>query len=289
MATETRYRKSLSNHNEVAHIWAQQVQGEGYAGNMFFREDSIYSYGCHFRIARFVRKNGETVVLFNSAGYSSSTAKHKSIVRRAISHYKVYTVPHLDGFTSDQHEKNVAHFEEEANDLIKKAVRARTSTEWLLNSAIQSLMDMKHYASLFDVTLTEPQQALINQMEEGTLLSPETREKLRQKEAERKRIALEVNKHKIEEWINGERNTFPSSVEKIFLRRSGDNVQTSHGVTVTALEARLLYRKLKSNAPVKGATISHFKVVGFNGKVLTIGCHKILMTEIERFAKTQNW
>ena len=37
-------RRVLKNHDEVCHVWAQQTQSEGRAGNIFFRDKSIYSY-----------------------------------------------------------------------------------------------------------------------------------------------------------------------------------------------------------------------------------------------------
>lgn len=47
-------RKTLSDRSEVAHYWANKVQPEGKAGNMFYVGDKIYSYGYHFCIARHV-------------------------------------------------------------------------------------------------------------------------------------------------------------------------------------------------------------------------------------------
>jgi hypothetical protein len=58
---------------------------------------------------------------------------------------------------------------------------------------------------------------------------------------------------------------------------------------VPALEARLLYQALKGGIYVKGRQIGHYYVSSFNGKVLHIGCHKLEITEINRFAKSQNW
>ena len=73
----------FSSHNEVAHIWASQSQSEGRAGNIFFENGVIYSYGRHFPVARFAPEYGD-IALFTSRGYSSSTGKHKGIIRAAI-------------------------------------------------------------------------------------------------------------------------------------------------------------------------------------------------------------
>jgi len=50
-------RRVLRSNADVAHVWAQQVQDEERSGNMFFEGDTIYSYGHHFPIARFVKKD----------------------------------------------------------------------------------------------------------------------------------------------------------------------------------------------------------------------------------------
>lgn len=79
-------KKALGSHSMVAHVWAQQSQSEGYASRMHFTHETIYSYGEHFPMAVFVTNDaGETVCAVNTDHYSSSTGKHQSHVRRAIS------------------------------------------------------------------------------------------------------------------------------------------------------------------------------------------------------------
>lgn len=76
-------RIALKDRHEVAHYWANKVQAEGRAGNVFFHGDKIYSYGRHFVIARHLP---EGVVVFSERGYSPSTGQHQSIVRQATGH-----------------------------------------------------------------------------------------------------------------------------------------------------------------------------------------------------------
>lgn len=81
---------------DVAHCWAHQTQSEARtpgSGNLFFRDDTIYSYGAHFPIARIVKmRNGESAVLFTTRDYSNTTAKHKSEVLGACRHMPVFRV-----------------------------------------------------------------------------------------------------------------------------------------------------------------------------------------------------
>lgn len=82
-------RKHLKDLQEVAHYWANRVQPEGEAGNLFYRTSElgsmIYIYGSHFCIARLLPAPSNVVIL-TTRGYSPSTARHVSIVRRAASH-----------------------------------------------------------------------------------------------------------------------------------------------------------------------------------------------------------
>ena len=74
----------FSNSREVCHQWAAQNQSEGKAGNVFFRDSTIYSYGHHFPMARvYTLDNGGRVALFNPNRYSSSTSQQQSHTRSA--------------------------------------------------------------------------------------------------------------------------------------------------------------------------------------------------------------
>jgi len=76
--------KKVFKSDEVAHIWASQSQSEGRnsARNIYFEGTTIYSYGSHFPLARFV--NGR--VLVTNRSYSVTTSKQLYGVRRAINH-----------------------------------------------------------------------------------------------------------------------------------------------------------------------------------------------------------
>lgn len=53
----------------------------GMGSHMYIDEDTIFSYGSHFPIARRV---GANVYEFNEAKYSRTTSKHQGYVRGAI-------------------------------------------------------------------------------------------------------------------------------------------------------------------------------------------------------------
>lgn len=75
--------KTVFENSMVAHVWAQQTQAHGKSNNgqFYFDGRCIYSYGSHF-LAGFVVD--ENTVLINANGYSVTTSKHMSYVRRAV-------------------------------------------------------------------------------------------------------------------------------------------------------------------------------------------------------------
>ena len=102
-------KKVFANHSDVCHVWAQQSQKAGRANNIFFENSIIYSYGYHYKMAKIHDTNGD-IVLINSRGYSSSTAKHTTYVIRAISHLKSLYCPVVDPQNEADHAENVKYF-----------------------------------------------------------------------------------------------------------------------------------------------------------------------------------
>jgi hypothetical protein len=94
--TEAKQRKSkrqkhVFDTGEIPHLWAHKVQdsARNAQGNLYFENETIYSYGSHFPIARHVvdnltKKTSRPAVLFTTRGYSVTTNRHISAVRSAI-------------------------------------------------------------------------------------------------------------------------------------------------------------------------------------------------------------
>lgn len=95
-----RTRTVFGSHANTAHVWAQQSypRGKSSDGRMWFDGPTIYSYGTHFPIARFLdkRHDGKQVVLFTEARYSVSTGAHISHVRGALYGLDVIVIPVSD-------------------------------------------------------------------------------------------------------------------------------------------------------------------------------------------------
>lgn len=278
-------KRVFSNHAEVCHVWAQQGQSEGKASRIFFEGPSIYSYGRHFEMARFIDAN---TVFITSRRYSVSTAKHLSLVRGAVSHKTVFEVP---SFT--YHAENVRYYIERAREYFDKAKRARTSTTWLLGVAKHTVTILREYLEQFPTPIPESHAELWTALDRGTYLDSEVQASLLKKEREAKKAELESQRlarearereeqERLEKWIAGELGYGYFSAMR--LRVKEGEVQTTHGAKVPVIEARKLYRALKAGLDVVGQQVGYYRVTRVTDSELVIGCHNIPMSEVERIA-----
>lgn len=120
-------QRYIHTESMVAHIWAQQ--GEQTAartsrGTIYFKDESIYSYGSHFEIARFLPETyqGKRIVAFTKEEHSNPTSGHKRAVRSALDGLDSVIMIDVDKVTG------VDNFATETNTarLVRAYVNART-------------------------------------------------------------------------------------------------------------------------------------------------------------------
>ena len=113
----------MVSHEDVAEAF---VNGRKATGSRMFCEKNykdewvVYSYGTHFPIA--VDKG--SYYLFNSEGYSNSTAKHKSIVRRKLTGL-VLELPNCD---PDRMPERIEKLKKIISDAKDKLTRVRSES-----------------------------------------------------------------------------------------------------------------------------------------------------------------
>ena len=147
----------FSNHAEVCHIWANQNQSNGRAGNIFFEDKIIYSYGMHFPIAKFAQTpKGTKFVLFNHDDYSISTSQHKNHVSGAIdtSTYNIITCP--SDLWGDM-ESVLCWFESQIEDQYLKAGRARIRGQSYINQAENHIADYNWLCDQYTINRPLPE------------------------------------------------------------------------------------------------------------------------------------
>lgn len=280
----------FKNNAEVAHIWASQTQHEGRGSNLFFEGTKIYSYGRHFCVANFVRPN---VVLFNSAKYSNSTAKHQAYVWRAIpGGVMVFQVPDVD--PSFGHKKNLEYLFLTIKNTVFDATKSTKRTAYLLEVARQTQQLAIEYAVAFNIPLVDEIMCDIVAYDLPDL--SERIEAQREKAANREAIEEAKRQEKYDKlrklvrvWQAGnlEQDAI-YALPEVYLREKDGSVQTSHGAIVPIKDAHVLYRMIEAGKDIVGHRIGSYTVISLNG-VLTIGCHKIEREEIKRFASVMGW
>jgi hypothetical protein len=169
-ATTKKRTKQVFPTAEVFHKWASQSQLEGRnpTRNVFFRNQTIYSYGHHFPIASFVDEklakrinHGASdsvcpVVLFTNRTYSNTTAKHISLCRRAITHCRiVYCAnPEVSRLDNDSHAKNIRDLIVDIETFCESEAKAvKNSYTASISNAISNLAN---YVALFKLKTIKP-------------------------------------------------------------------------------------------------------------------------------------
>lgn len=289
-------RKVVTTH-EVAHLWAHKAQSEARnSGKTFyFYEETIYSYGGHFPIAKHAKDaQGRDVVLFTTASYSVTTSGHKSDVRSAIpASVEVYLVSD----PSASPERNFRDYQRDFETKVKAVADARTKRS-----------KAKRYTELEEITHHA------NKLAEGFGLAErltlpdlpgimDAVNEIRAREAEAERLAeIEYQRQQeirraelaevVERWKNGE-NVYGREYyhPETFLRVHGGEVQTSRGASFPVSHAvkalRIIDKVKETGNPYQrnGHTVhlGHYDLdsIDAEGNVVA-GCHYVPYAEIER-------
>ena len=288
-------KKVFSSHNEAAHIWASQSQNEGRAGNIEFEGQTIYSYGRHFPVARFAPEFGD-IVLFTSRGYSSSTGKHKGIIRAAIpdSYQVIYCddpsrpPSHNLGIWANRAERLRADFDKNT----RKITRGNLASELFENNATAF--------SYCEATLTPPPQWINMSDSEGNargyvIEAARLRDAKRAiKQAENNRIAALESADRLALWLTGENvNTNGFQFSDTLLRIKGEQIETTRGAKIPVSDALKIYPLLartkrnggKIEAGLHNINLGAYRFNSFDGENLIVGCHVIAWDQIEKMAQ----
>jgi hypothetical protein len=284
-------KKIFSNSQEVCHIYASQSQSEGKAGNIFFENESIFSYGKHFEICRYYQK--ENCFLFTVRNYSNSTAKHKNHVSRAISHKKVFHVPSLDAI----HETNIDFYINSIKENVCKALKARENASCFQLQAESLKREVKDYIKAFNLALIDKSQAdflnneIFTQAEKLKIVEKQAKaEKQREVKRENQRKLWEAreaerlldNKEKCLLWRKGQLKTSLPYDLPVMLRIKNGMIETSKNAKVDLLEGKKLFEAVKSGQDVCGYKIGVYTVEKIENDIIKIGCHNIPLSEAEK-------
>jgi len=273
--------KRIQTPQNVAHLFANQLQSEAttQGRNFYFNGKSIYSYGSHFCIAKFVDND---TLLFTERSYSNTTAKHIAQVRNATSHKeRIYcynpTGTHTDNFN---------HWFNEAEYNIKKLSNARKPENYILE--LQRIKArVEKYANYFGIETPKPLEFLLSITDKAeTKEYLETKQKLI--EAENKRKELEAKKEhakQLKKWKKFEQNSLYVRNGFDYLRKDSENFQTSQGVKIPLAIGLRFYNSIVNKTIKVGDNFLDYTISEVNNKLIKIGCHTITLKEINAIVK----
>lgn len=279
----------MSDHNSVAHAWANQTGRARKGFNMFYDGRTLYSYGSHFPIARITDvqlSDGRGVILFTSKGYSVSTAKHKSITRRAIdySRFAVFEVELVNASTPEAHLANYEALIGRARESLQKAKRARVYASMHTDDALNAIGDANAYSAVFGldmphltvVELDAASAAIVERANQQRAAA-----ELAQAKAARERALRE--RETLREWLCGAA-VYPPHTRVPYVRVHGDQVETTWGARVplndalrawTLMKAARNERRALTVTPNGGLRVGDFTVSAINETGMRVGCHYI--------------
>lgn len=290
--------KTVLDKNEVAHRWANQLQSEGRTAgrNFYFHGDTIYSYGGHFPIAKHVtNKKGERAILFTFRGYSNTTAKQIHVTRMACSHKNIILVDTPTDLTIKTFDGYINKIKSEL-----KGLGTARKPEKYIDPAMYYFGEAKKYADFFGLKLPKELIKLIDSVNSG-----EYKQYLI-KEADRiaKEKAKREKEHK-KQFIESIALFRSFEVERLYnrlfdrdyLRYNPETkrVETSQGVEIPTEAARRAYNWIKETVKAGGCNgecsykILDYEVKSVTPELVTIGCHKIDLSEIEQIAVKLGW
>lgn len=280
--------KKVHTPENVAHLFANQSQNEARTAtnNFYFNNDTLYSYGSHFAIAKHVNN----AVLFTTRTYSVTTAKHIRYVKSALSH-KTLIYCHNPAASINDNFNSFLKEAENCHGLVTSAKQQRSKIKAF--SELAYINDKANkFAAFFDLDIKTNYPKLYSALNLDIEGITEYREKAAkldeaQKLAAQKREAAK-HKEQLKKWRSGLINTLYLRDGFDYLRIEGQNIRTSQGVEISQTAAKLLYKNLNSN--LIGHYVDHkYEITELNDKFIKIGCHTITIKEIKKLANSLNW
>lgn len=288
---------------EVTHLWVHRRQDEARnsGDTLYFKGDTIYSYGPHFPIARHL-PNG--AIAFTTDSYRQTTARHISLVRQAIPSSKRLIFVHNPCMTADRSDREIA--EGKAIDLLASAAKRRSDRRRIddQTEALGIAEEFNEYAEAIGSAERIDLEPIRGA--DLALLRQRIIERQAEQAAEERRKEEEAGRRladKVEAWRNfGDANSWEIRNAPVALRldvhrtpaypiNGQQVVETSRGARIPAEDAKRLWpviqrcmtgeRDYEVGMELGGYRLTKIRRDGS----IVVGCHDIAFAEIERIAR----
>jgi RecG-like helicase len=272
-------KKVFSSADEVCHVFAKQSQYEGQAGNVYFYDKELFSYGSHYVIARFISQDN---VLLSTNTYSSSTSRHLRLAARALNHKNIIPVYQVNKSISEL----FTHYTYQINNNLKKAVKAIKNRDSYLSYALHNYNEIENYLSYVSPQEYKKELKALKKLVTFPDLSgiKKAIQAEKEEEKQKKKYREKELSEKIELWKNNKSDYHLYYTDTVYLRVKNDFVETSYGARVSLASARILYALINAKRDINGHKIDGFTVISYLDGILKIGCHKIPQIEIDRIS-----
>lgn len=282
--------KKARNNQDLAHQFAtighdkeESLQGS----NFYFEDGTIYSYGRHFPIAKYITFEGKKHLLVTKLGYSNSTAKHINYFNNASRHIdKIYT------YDIEKPFNNISLFK---NSLT--ASRARLATARKKHIYIEQIQNecetLQKYISYLEGLKDKNLKTTIKELKKvykdfSSIDEDFNTEKLRseiKRQAEKQaRAKLKKDKEAINKFLNFETHYIGGlTFDVLRYNEKTQRVETTQRVEIPVEIARRLQNELKEGAVKEGDKVMHYTVRSMNKKHISIGCHRFEIAYLVNF------
>jgi hypothetical protein len=266
----------FSSIDDVIHAYAQRPNNpntEGRTaggGNVFFDGVSLYSFGRHYELARYLDSN---TVLINDLGYSKTTGKHISKARYALSQYDIFNVTECDPMQ--------VRISLEA---IRKRLATARKPEKYVSEALHIIERYnewrQYHADHLEAFQRRPGYTPTELPIIGELLqlinAEDFTERIKAaKDAEKKRkaTAAESFRSAFRNFEPFEKYRNAAGLPYSLIRINGDQVETSQNVRIPIDEARRAWRLYELGMIRSGDTVGGYRVIHSTKETIRIGCH----------------
>ena len=282
---------------DIAHAFAYANAEDRETANgasLYYENDTIYSYGRHFPVARKIRdRHGNTqFVLFNDSGYSKTTSSHQSMVKAAL-FQETITVSDPEaspkGLAKDLTDRMI-----DAAFFLSNAKGERRKKEYLkeikiISSHLLIIVDFYRIKSKLPKLIRD----IYNMHGDDELIPFVTERAIKEKKKlrafiKKKQILIEKQREQeyqeelenIQRWKSFEIDSISLRlVGKSFLRVTAEGVNTSQGISIPMAEAIRLIQLIEVKQIIGAKVNDLYTVSAFNG-LLQVGCHSIERAEV---------
>ena len=281
------------NNGNVAHSFVYRDNGKG--GNFEATNGTLWSYSSVLAI----HKDKWIVVSDNIRNYSSTSRRHYSHLCNAINDWDMVAITYYNE-PQDMRFEPKRRINDEIEDAVKsikqmliRQSRARTRTYF---DAIEARMsNTKKLIAIYGVDKRSGGYRELLKYEDIEALKENYKDMIAgYKKIEDKRRAKEIlaqykrrydKIQSLTSMTDKEMQNYTKTdiVTKDFVYRKGDEqLCTTQNLCVDYREAKILFSRLVGGKDVIGAKIGYYTIISHNKKEVKIGCHNILLKELER-------